>query len=447
MLVRLVTSRASHGTSASRARSRADRSATSIGGSEERSKVTQPGYEPTPTASALRAAFAAPGASGAGPLGLRCALPAPRPLGPLFPLHGLGPGLRRPAQPLGAGRRPAVSEQAADGLDRQRVAVAAEAGDRAGGHRGHDRRVAPRLPGVGVGDVELDHRPVEHGQGVVEPPGVMGERAGVDDDGGAATPGDLDGVDEVALGVGLEVLQVEPGGVGGLAHGGHVVVEGLAPVDPGLPLAQQVEVGPAENQDDRPPAAVAHVAHVDEPIRSSTARAVPGSTPVTTSTPCGPSRTNVSPSTAFLSRAINAISSAASTEAGRAVGSPYSPITRRWSPTRAPSIRPSSAASSSAATTLALMRTQAAMRATSGCASRSSPVRKWYLAISPSPDRRSRSGSVARESVSHRTADGCQNAPTRFLPSGRLTPVLPPMAASTMPRSVVGTCTTPTPRW
>src|ERR687892_1270489 len=88
MLVRLVTSRASHGTSASRARSRADRSATSIGGSEERSKVTQPGYEPTPTASALRAAFPALGASGAGPLGLRRALPAPRPLGPLFPLHG-----------------------------------------------------------------------------------------------------------------------------------------------------------------------------------------------------------------------------------------------------------------------------------------------------------------------------------------------------------------------
>ena len=44
--------------------------------------------------------------------------------------------------------------------------------------------------------------------------------------------------------------------------------------------------------------------------------------------------------------------------------------------------------------------------------------------------------------MSQRTAAGCQKAPTRFLPSGRLTPVLPPMAASTWPSRVVGTCTT-----
>ena len=49
--------------------------------------------------------------------------------------------------------------------------------------------------------------------------------------------------------------------------------------------------------------------------------------------------------------------------------------------------------------------------------------------------------------MSHSTADGCQKAPTRFLPSGRLTPVLPPMAASTWPSRVVGTWTTATPRW
>ena len=48
-------------------------------------------------------------------------------------------------------------------------------------------------------------------------------------------------------------------------------------------------------------------------------------------------------------------------------------------------------------------------------------MRKWYLAISPSPERRSRGGSVASASVSQITPHGCQNAPTRFLPSGRLT--------------------------
>ncbi len=53
-------------------------------------------------------------------------------------------------------------------------------------------------------------------------------------------------------------------------------------------------------------------------------------------------------------------------------------------------------------------------------ASRSSPVRKWYLAISPSPQRISRAGSVSSASRSQITPDGCQNAPTRFLPSGQV---------------------------
>ena len=44
--------------------------------------------------------------------------------------------------------------------------------------------------------------------------------------------------------------------------------------------------------------------------------------------------------------------------------------------------------------------------------------------------------------TSANTAIGWWNAPTRFLPSGRFTPVLPPIAASTFASSVVGTCTT-----
>ena len=51
-------------------------------------------------------------------------------------------------------------------------------------------------------------------------------------------------------------------------------------------------------------------------------------------------------------------------------------------------------------------------------------MRKWYLAISPSPLRRSRSGSVGQGVGVAHTAAGCQKAPTRFLPSGRLTPGL-----------------------
>ena len=54
--------------------------------------------------------------------------------------------------------------------------------------------------------------------------------------------------------------------------------------------------------------------------------------------------------------------------------------------------------------------------------------------------------SVSSRSRSQTTARGAQNAPTRFLPSAVFTPVLPPTAASTMPSTVVGTCTTATPR-
>ena len=91
---------------------------------------------------------------------------------------------------------------------------------------------------------------------------------------------------------------------------------------------------------------------------------------------------------------------------------------------------------SSAATTAALMATQRATCSSSGSvqqrgvrAARRPRTRTWPSR--PRPHAHSRGGRVARASVSHSTAAGCQNAPTRFLPSGRLTPVLPPIAAST----------------
>src|SRR4029077_13617969 len=52
----------------------------------------------------------------------------------------------------------------------------------------------------------------------------------------------------------------------------------------------------------------------------------------------------------------------------------------------------------------------------------------------------------ASRSRSQRTPAGSWNAPTRFFPAEVLMPVLPPTAASTMPSTVDGTCTTRTPR-
>ena len=69
-----------------------------------------------------------------------------------------------------------------------------------------------------------------------------------------------------------------------------------------------------------------------------------------------------------------------------------------------------------------------------------------YLITSAMPARNSRSGRVARAVGSISTSRGWWKAPIRFLPPGWFTPVLPPIAASTIASRVVGTCTTPMPR-
>src|SRR5690606_9293934 len=158
-------------------------------------------------------------------------------------------------------------------------------------------------------------------------PGVVGERARVDDDRPAPGPGRLDGGDHLALVAGLEVLEVEPQLAGGTPRGLDVHVEGRVPVDLGPTLSQGAEVGAVEQQDEPAPATLGH-GHARPAISSRAAAAASGSTPVTTSTPPGPSSTKVRPSTAFLSRAINASSSSTSTPSGSVVRNPYSWATR-----------------------------------------------------------------------------------------------------------------------
>ena len=128
--------------------------------------------------------------------------------------HGVGdvPGsgyARRSSGGASRVRRPR-GQQPGHGLDRQPVAEAAEAGDGPVGHGGHHRGVAPRLARRGVREVELDDDPVESRQGVVQGPGVVREGAGVDDRWRRRAPGAVDQLDELALVVGLVVLELEP---------------------------------------------------------------------------------------------------------------------------------------------------------------------------------------------------------------------------------------------
>ena len=67
------------------------------------------------------------------------------------------------------------------------------------------------------------------------------------------------------------------------------------------------------------------------------------------------------------------------------------------------------------------------------------------MTASPRAARRCRSGSVRSVATSTMTAAGWWKAPTRFLPSGRSTAVLPPIELSSWATSVVGTWISGTP--
>jgi len=60
--------------------------------------------------------------------------------------------------------------------------------------------------------VHLDDRPGERGERVVQAPRVVGERARVDDDPSRPSAGSVDRIDELALVVGLERLDLQANG-------------------------------------------------------------------------------------------------------------------------------------------------------------------------------------------------------------------------------------------
>ena len=69
-----------------------------------------------------------------------------------------------------------------------------------------------------------------------------------------------------------------------------------------------------------------------------------------------------------------------------------------------------------------------------------------YLIISAQPSAKVSSGRVLKVSGSQMTKDGWWKAPTRFLPAGMFTAVLPPTEESMAARKVVGICTKGMPR-
>ncbi len=131
----------------------------------------------------------------------------------------------------------------------QLVALGTRTGNDGGRLGGDVGVVAEGLPLVHVGEVYFDDWQFGCFQGVVEGDGGVGVGGRVDDDTGGRGAGGLDGVDEVALVVGLHEadLVAQFGGLG--PQGGFDVGEGSAPVDFGFADAEQVEVGAVNHGD------------------------------------------------------------------------------------------------------------------------------------------------------------------------------------------------------
>ena len=119
--------------------------------------------------------------------------------------------------------------------------------------------VAEALALVDVGDVHLDHRPLEGVEGVEDGDRGVGEGAGIDGDSNGLLAGLVDPVDDLALPVRLQEAEgeAELGGQRGAVA--LDVGEGLVAVDLRLALAEEVEVRSVEDIDElghvAPPAA------------------------------------------------------------------------------------------------------------------------------------------------------------------------------------------------
>ena len=163
-------------------------------------------------------------------------------------LGGNGPGQAPVDAGHGSALERAVLKMADEGVDGEAVAGRPEPGDHPQADRGQHRGAAEVLPGVNVGEVGLHHRDVDGGDGVAQGDGVVGEGAGVEDDPVGRAPGPVQGIDQLALDVGLEVL--DNGAALGSVSGevADDLVERGRPVHLGLPLPQQVQVGPVHHQ-------------------------------------------------------------------------------------------------------------------------------------------------------------------------------------------------------
>src|SRR5262245_40233134 len=193
----------------------------------------------------------------------------------------------------------------------------------------------PRLARMGVREVQLDLHSCEGLERVGDRVGVVRICAGVAHDRRATATCAVDRVDEIALVVRLQVLELVSVLRGRLGGDAHERGERRRAVVLGFPLTEQVQVRPRQQQDET---------HVMTPIAANALSTAARSASSTRSIPFGPGNTNVSPPADFLSRAMRATRASAWRPGGASVGSPIARTSDSARSTAAGGMRSSAAA-------------------------------------------------------------------------------------------------------
>jgi hypothetical protein len=148
--------------------------------------------------------------------------------------------------------RPPLLHECDGSADGQLVAVGADSGDDPIADTGDHGDVAERLPRGRVREVQLDLRHARDLEGIPEREAVVGQRTGVDDDRvsriGAGDRG-VDGDDEAALVLTLDVGERGAEGLGGRGGSGDEFVQRRGALDGRVAVAEHRDVRAAEEHD------------------------------------------------------------------------------------------------------------------------------------------------------------------------------------------------------
>src|SRR5277367_2056664 len=104
---------------------------------------------------------------------------------------------------------------------------------------------------VHIGDMHLDDRPRERVKRVEDGDRGVGEGGGIDDDAGGALAGGVNEVDDLVFAIALMELDLKPELLADAAAVRLDVGQRLAAVDLRLALAEQIEIGSVQDNNDR----------------------------------------------------------------------------------------------------------------------------------------------------------------------------------------------------